>query len=139
MNMTDPIADMLTRLRNAVMARHDYVQIPSSTLKVSIAEVLRNEGYIKDFEIVEDTSKKGAKAPLRLIRVQLSYSGKREPVLNGIKRVSTPGLRVYAAKREIPRVFGGLGVAILSTPQGVMTGPEARRRNVGGEVLCYVW
>jgi small subunit ribosomal protein S8 len=139
MNMTDPIADMLTRIRNGVSARHDYVQIPASKLKLSIAQVLKDEGYIKDFTVIEDTSKKGAKAPMKLIRVQLSYSGKREPVLNGIKRVSKPGLRVYVQKREIPRVFGGLGVAILSTPQGVMTGPEARRRNVGGEVLCYVW
>jgi small subunit ribosomal protein S8 len=139
MNMTDPIADMLTRIRNAVQARHDYVQIPASKMKLSIAQVLKDEGYIKDFQVIEDSSKKGAKAPLRLIRVQLNYSGKREPVLTGIKRVSKPGLRVYVQKREIPRVFGGLGVAILSTPQGIMTGPEARRRNVGGEVLCYVW
>jgi small subunit ribosomal protein S8 len=139
MNMTDPIADMLTRIRNGVSAKHDYVQIPASKLKLSLAQVLKDEGYIKDFTVIEDTSKKGAKASMKLIRVQLSYSGKREPVLNGIKRVSKPGLRVYVQKREIPRVFGGLGVAILSTPQGVMTGPEARRRNVGGEVLCYVW
>jgi small subunit ribosomal protein S8 len=139
MNMTDPIADMLTRIRNAVSARHDYVQIPASTVKVAIAQVLKNEGYIKDFEMVEDSSVRGARTPIKMIRVQLSYSGKREPVLNGLKRVSKPGLRVYVQKREIPRVFGGLGVAILSTPQGVMTGPEARRRNVGGEVICYVW
>jgi small subunit ribosomal protein S8 len=139
MNMTDPIADMLTRIRNAVSARHDYVQMPASKLKVSIAQVLKNEGFIKDFEVVEDATVKAAKGPVKQIRVQLSYSGKREPVLNGIKRVSKPGLRVYVQKREIPRVFGGLGVAILSTPQGVMTGPEARRRNVGGEVICYVW
>jgi small subunit ribosomal protein S8 len=133
MNMTDPIADMLTRIRNAVAARHDYVQIPASKMKIAIAEVLKNEGFIKDFEIVEQ------KGPQKLIRVQLSYSGKREPVLTGIQRVSKPGLRVYTQKREIPRVYGGLGIAIMSTPQGVMTGQEARRRNVGGEVLCYVW
>jgi small subunit ribosomal protein S8 len=139
MNMTDPIADMLTRIRNAVSAKHDYVQMPSSKLKISIAQVLKNEGFIKDFEVVEDATIKATKGPVKQIRVQLSYSGKREPVLNGIKRVSKPGLRVYVQKREIPRVFGGLGVAIISTPQGVMTGPEARRRNVGGEVLCYVW
>jgi small subunit ribosomal protein S8 len=139
MNMTDPIADMLTRIRNGVMAKHDYVQMPTSKIKVAIAQVLKDEGFIKDFELVDDTTVKGATTPRKLIRVQLSYSGRREPVLTGIKRVSKPGLRVYVQKREIPRVFGGLGVAILSTPQGVMTGPEARRRNVGGEVLCYVW
>ena len=133
MNMTDPIADMLTRIRNAVAARHDYVNIPSSKIKIAIADVLKQEGFIKDFEVIEE------KPPHKIIRCQLSYSGKREPVLTGIKRVSKPGLRVYAQKREIPRVYGGLGIAILSTPQGVMTGQEARRRNVGGEVLCYVW
>jgi small subunit ribosomal protein S8 len=133
MNMTDPIADMLTRIRNAVAARHDYVQIPASKLKLSIADVLKREGYIKDFEVIED------KRSHRIIRAQLSYTGKREPVINGIQRVSKPGLRVYTQRREIPRVYGGLGIAILSTPQGVMTGQEARRRNVGGEILCYVW
>ncbi len=133
MNMTDPIADMLTRIRNAVAARHDYVQIPASRIKVSIADVLKSEGFIKGYEVVAE------QGPKKTIRVQLSYSGKREPVLNGLQRVSKPGLRVYTQKREIPRVFGGLGIAILSTPQGVMTGHEARRRNVGGEVLCYVW
>lgn len=133
MNMTDPIADMLTRIRNAVAARHDYVQMPASKMKVAIADVLKSEGFIKDFEVLAD------KGPQKLMRAQLSYSGKREPVLNGIQRVSKPGLRVYAQKREIPRVYGGLGIAILSTPQGVMTGQEARRRNVGGEILCYVW
>ncbi len=139
MSMNDPIADMLTRIRNAVAAKHDYVQIPASKMKMSIAQVLKDEGFIKDFAMIEDTSLKSSKAPLKLIRVQLSYSGKREPVLNGIQRVSKPGLRVYTQRREIPRVYGGLGIAILSTPQGVMTGHEARRRNVGGEVLCYVW
>ncbi len=133
MNMTDPIADMLTRIRNAVAARHDYVQMPSSKMKVAIADVLKREGFLKDYEVVTD------KGPHKLIRAQLSYSGKREPVLSGIQRVSKPGLRVYAQKREIPRVYGGLGIAILSTPQGVMTSQEARRRNVGGEILCYVW
>ncbi len=133
MNMTDPIADMLTRIRNAVAARHDYVQIPASKMKMSIATVLKSEGFIKDFELVEE------KGPHKVLRVQLSYSGKKDPVLTGIKRVSKPGLRVYTQKREIPRVFGGLGIAILSTPQGIMTGQEARRRNVGGEILCYVW
>ena len=133
MNMTDPIADMLTRIRNAVAARHDYVQMPASKMKVAIADVLKREGYIKNFEVIQD------KAQHKVIRAQLSYSGKREPVLTGIQRVSKPGLRVYTQRREIPRVYGGLGIAILSTPQGVMTGQEARRRNVGGEILCYVW
>ncbi len=133
MNMTDPIADMLTRIRNAVAARHDYVQIPASKMKVAIADVLKREGYIKDFAVIDEQS------PKKMIRAQLSYSGKREPVLNGIQRVSKPGLRVYTQRREIPRVYGGLGIAILSTPAGVMTGQEARRQNVGGEILCYVW
>lgn len=133
MNMTDPIADMLTRIRNAVAARHDYVQIPASKMKIALADVLKRESFIKDYEIIGD------KGPQKLIRVQLSYTGKREPVLNGLQRVSKPGLRVYTQKREIPRVYGGLGIAILSTPEGVMTGQEARRRNVGGEILCYVW
>ena len=133
MNMTDPIADMLTRIRNAVAARHDYVQMPASKMKVAIADVLKSEGFIKDYQLVE------GKTPYKLLRVQLNYAGKREPVLNGLQRVSKPGLRVYTQRREIPRVYGGLGIAILSTPQGVMTGQEARRRNVGGEILCYVW
>ena len=133
MNMTDPIADMLTRIRNAVAARHDYVQIPASKMKIAIADVLKQESFIKDYEVIGD------KGPQKVIRVQLNYTGKREPVLNGLQRVSKPGLRVYTQRREIPRVYGGLGIAILSTPQGVMTGQEARRRNVGGEILCYVW
>lgn len=133
MNMTDPIADMLTRIRNGVAARHDYVQMPSSKMKVAIAGVLKNEGFLKDFEIIDE---KGVK---KTLRAQLSYSGKRDPVIHGIKRVSKPGLRVYTQRREIPRVYGGLGIAILSTPQGVMTGQDARTRNVGGEILCYVW
>lgn len=135
MNMTDPIADMLTRIRNAVASRHDYVQMPSSKMKVAIADVMKREGFIKDYELIEPKDK----TPYKILRVQLSYAGKREPVLNGLTRVSKPGLRVYTQRREIPRVYGGLGIAILSTPQGVMTGVEARRRNVGGEVLCYVW
>jgi small subunit ribosomal protein S8 len=136
MNMTDPIADMLTRIRNAVAARHDYVQVPASKIKIAIADVLKREGFIKDYEVIDPDT------PRKTIRIQLSYtvSGKhREPVLNGIQRVSKPGLRVYTQRREIPRVYGGLGIAILSTPAGVMTGQEARRRNVGGEILCYVW
>jgi small subunit ribosomal protein S8 len=128
---TDPIADMLTRIRNALVARHDYTDMPMSRMKLALAEVLKKEGYIKDFETDSDDHGK--------IRVHLAYTGKREPVISGLNRVSKPGLRVYTGSGEIPRVYGGLGIAILSTPQGVMTGKEARKRNVGGEVLCYVW
>jgi small subunit ribosomal protein S8 len=135
MNMTDPIADMLTRIRNAVAAKHDYVSIPASKMKLAIAKVLKDEGYIKDFGVVEDKEK----PVLRTIRVTLNYTGKRDPVLTGIQRVSKPGLRVYVQKKEIPRVYGGLGIAILSTPQGIMTGQQAWRSQVGGEILCYVW
>ena len=130
--MTDPIADMLTRIRNAVTAKHEFVNIPASNMKAAIAEVLRKEGFIRDFETVDDGSRK-------LMKVQLNYTGKKEPVLSGLQRVSKPGLRVYVQKREIPRVYGGLGIAILSTPQGVMSGQDAWRRSIGGEVICYVW
>ena len=132
MSMTDPIADMLTRLRNAVMAKHEQANIPASKMKIAIAEVLKREGFIRGFELVEE-------GPRKLMRVQLNYTGKKEPVLNGLQRVSKPGLRVYVQKREIPRVYGGLGIAILSTPQGIMTGQDAWRRSIGGEVICYVW
>jgi small subunit ribosomal protein S8 len=131
-SMTDPIADMLTRIRNAVSAKHDNVVMPSSKIKVAIARVLKDEGFIRDFE----TSPEG---PRTMLKIELSYTGRKEAVLSGIKRVSKPGLRVYVQKREIPRVLGGLGVAILSTPEGVMTGQVARQKAVGGEVLCYVW
>jgi small subunit ribosomal protein S8 len=130
--MTDPIADMLTRIRNAVVAGHEVVQIPASKMKIAIANVLKKEGFISDFEVVPEGVK-------RSIRVELAYSQKKEPIVSGLRRVSKPGLRVYVQKREIPRVYGGLGIAILSTPQGIMTGQEAWRRQVGGEVLCYVW
>ena len=120
--MTDPIADMLTRIRNAVTAKHEYVNIPASKMKLAIANVLRNEGFIREYEMQEDGVRK-------LLRVHLNYTGKKEPVLSGLQRVSKPGLRVY----------GGLGIAILSTPQGVMTGQDAWRRSIGGEVICYVW
>lgn len=132
MNMTDPIADMLTRIRNGVSAKHDRVSMPSSKLKVAIAKVLKEEGFIRDFIIESEGSRP-------MLKIDLSYTGRKEPVLSGIKRVSKPGLRVYVQKREIPRVLGGLGVAILSTPEGVMTGRNARQKAVGGEVLCYVW
>ena len=130
--MTDPIADMLTRIRNGVSAKHERVIMPSSRMKVAIAQVLKDEGFIRDFQVESE----GARS---MLRIDLSYTGRKEPVLSGIKRVSKPGLRVYVQKREIPRVLGGLGVAILSTPEGVMTGQVARQKSVGGEVLCYVW
>jgi len=132
LNMTDPIADMLTRIRNAVTAKHEYVNIPASKMKLAIADVLRGEGFIRDYEVTEEANRK-------LMRVHLNYTGKKEPVLTGLQRVSKPGLRVYVQKREIPRVYGGLGIAILSTPQGVMSGQDAWRRSIGGEVICYVW
>ena len=132
MTMTDPIADMLTRIRNAIVARHDYVNIPASKMRASIAKVLKEEGFVRDYESFEE----GAR---RFLRVHLAYSASREPLLSGLKRVSRPGLRVYVQKREIPRVYNGLGIAILSTPKGVMTGQQAWRQQTGGEVLCYVW
>jgi len=130
--ITDPIADMLTRIRNALTTRHDFTDVPASKLKIALAEVLKREGYIKGFEVKAEESWKN-------VRIHLAYSDAREPVIVGIQRVSKPGLRVYAAKTEIPRVYGGLGIAIMSTPEGVMTGKQARSRGVGGEVLCYVW
>jgi small subunit ribosomal protein S8 len=132
MTMSDPIADMLTRVRNAVSARHDYVNIPASKLKVAIAKVLKEEGFVREYETFEE-------GPRRFLRIHLSYTDGREPLLNGLKRVSRPGLRVYVEKREIPRVYNGLGIAILSTPKGVMAGQQAWRQQMGGEVLCYVW
>lgn len=134
MNVSDPIADMLTRIRNANAARHDSVNIPASKIKVAIAKVLKDEGFIRDFAIVPEDGK-----PQPNLKVELSYGGRKQPVLNGLQRVSKPGLRVYVQRREIPRVYGGLGIAIISTPRGVMSGQEARRAEVGGEVLCYVW
>ena len=130
--VTDPIADMLTRIRNALMVGHESVEVPASKMKIAIAEVLKKEGFVKGFEVVRDGVK-------RTVRIELAYSGKRESIISGLRRVSKPGLRVYVQKREIPRVYGGLGIAILSTPQGIMTGQEAWRRQMGGEVLCYVW
>jgi small subunit ribosomal protein S8 len=132
MTMTDPIADMLTRIRNAVSSKHDNVMMPSSKIKVAIAKVLKDEGFIRDFLVEPEGNRP-------MLKIELSYTGRKEPVLSGIKRVSKPGLRVYVQKREIPRVLGGLGVAILSTPEGVMTGQVARQKSIGGEVLCYVW
>lgn len=134
MTMSDPIADMLTRIRNANTAKHDTVDIPSSKMKVSIAEILKKEGYIKDFEIVTDD--KGFKT----IHVTMKYGkDKNEKIISGLKRISKPGLRVYANTEELPKVLGGLGIAIISTNKGVLTDKEARKENVGGEVLAFVW
>ncbi len=130
--MTDPIADMLTRIRNAIIARHDSTIIPLSNLKLAIARILKEEGFIGDFEITRE-------GPHRALRVWLSYTGRKEPVLNGLRRISKPGLRVYVKSAEMPRVRGGIGTAIVSTSKGVMTAQQARRLNLGGEVLCYVW
>ena len=134
MSVSDPIADMLTRIRNATAARHDSVLMPASKIKVAIAGVLKEEGFIKDFSVAMEDGKVQPN-----LKVDLSYGGRKTPVLNGLQRVSKPGLRVYVQRREIPRVYGGLGIAILSTSQGVMTDREARKRGVGGEVLCEVW
>jgi small subunit ribosomal protein S8 len=131
MNMTDPIADMLTRIRNAIMARHTRVQIPASKMKVAIARILKEEGYIRDYEVAQD----GA---FSVMRITLRYVDRR-PVLTQLKRISKPGLRVYTRRDAIPRVRGGLGTAIISTPQGVMSGRQAYQQGLGGEVVCYVW
>jgi len=131
LTVSDPIADMLTRIRNAIMAGHDDVLVPSSRTKLSIARILKEEGFIEDHEMLQGK-------PQRMIKLHLKYADKQPAVL-GLEKVSKPGLRVYVERREIPRVYGGLGIAILSTSQGIMTGQEAWRRHLGGEVLCYVW
>lgn len=132
--MTDPIADMLTRIRNANIAMHDEVRMPSSKLKVALADVLHREGYIGEFSASENVEGPGS-----TLTIAMKYSPERERVINGIKRVSKPGLRVYTKSDEIPRVLGGLGVAVLSTSNGLITDRAARKAKVGGEVLCYVW
>lgn len=132
MQSTDPIADMLTRIRNANSAKHESVDIPASNMKKAIAEILVEEGYIKNFQIIED-NKQG------IIRVALKYGADKSKVISGLRRVSKPGLRVYASREELPRVLRGLGVAIISTSKGVMTDKKARNENVGGEVLAFVW
>ncbi len=134
---TDPIADMLTRLRNALMAGHASMSAPSSKLKLAIAQILKEEGYIEDFAVVSDDG-----VPQPTLRLTLKYVGVRRekrPVISGLERVSTPGRRVYARRKEIPWVLSGMGIAILSTPKGVMTGSRARQLGVGGEVLCKIW
>ena len=133
MTMSDPIADMLTRIRNANTAKHDTVDVPASKMKISIAEILLKEGYIKSFELVDAGAFKN-------IHITLKYGkDKNEKIITGLKRISKPGLRVYANTDELPKVLGGLGVAIISTNKGVITDKEARKENVGGEVLCFVW
>ena len=130
--MTDPIADMLTRIRNGNNARHDSVDVPASNIKKQIAQILLDEGFIKSFDVIDD-SKQG------MIRIQFKYGQNNEKIISGIKRISKPGLKVYVKSNEIPKVLGGLGIAILSTSSGVMTDKEARKEGTGGEVLCYVW
>jgi small subunit ribosomal protein S8 len=135
MTVTDPIADMLTRVRNALMIGHAVVAIPSSKIKVEIARILKEEGYIEDYFVTDDK-------PQPVLRIRLKYSGdrrNRKPVISGLDRVSRPGRRVYTRKRDIPWVLSGLGISVLSTPKGVITGHQARRLGVGGEILCYVW
>jgi small subunit ribosomal protein S8 len=132
--LTDPIADMLTRIRNANTAMHDEVRMPSSRQKVALAKLLEAEGYINGFEVAPST-----KGPGDVLTIQMKYSEERDRTISGLRRISTPGLRVYRKADAVPRVLGGLGVAVLSTSHGLMTDREARRRNVGGEVLCFVW
>ena len=132
MTVSDPIADMLTRIRNAIMARHDNVLVPASKMKLSIARILKDEGFIADYEVVRGK-------PHRAIKIYLKYLGDNKSAISGLKRVSKPGLRVYVQKKEIPRVYGGLGIAIISTSKGVRTGQQAWRQEACGELLCYVW
>jgi small subunit ribosomal protein S8 len=134
MTMTDPIADMLTRVRNANTAMHDEVKMPSSKKKEALAALLKKEGYIEDYSVATNGDRPGS-----TLTVTLKYSPERERTISGLRRVSKPGLRVYKPAQEVPRVLGGLGVAVVSTSQGLMTDLEARKRNVGGEVLCFVW
>jgi small subunit ribosomal protein S8 len=132
MMITDPIADMLTRIRNGNMVRHASVDVPASNTKKRLAEILQEEGFIKSYDVIDD-GKQG------IIRVQLKYGENKERVITGLKRISKPGLRVYAKRNEIPKVLGGLGIAVVSTSNGIITDKEARKLGVGGEVLCYVW
>ena len=134
MTMTDPISDMLTRIRNANIAMHDDVRMPSSKVKEALAEILHKEGYIEGYDVAVNTGRPGS-----TLTVTMKYSPERSRTISGLRRVSKPGLRVYSGAREVPRVLGGLGVAVLSTSQGLMSDREARKRNVGGEILCEVW
>ena len=132
MTVSDPIADMLTRIRNAVMVQHDSVLMPASRMKLSIARVLKEEGFIDNYEVLRGK-------PHRVIKIHLRYDDKNQPLISGLERASKPGLRVYVGRKEIPRVAGGLGIAIVSTSRGVKTGYQAWRQGIGGELLCYVW
>jgi small subunit ribosomal protein S8 len=132
MPVTDPVADMLTRIRNAIHARHESVLVPHSKLKVALANILKEQGYLRDYDMP-----RGHAHPT--LRLHLAFKTGREPVISGLKRVSKPGLRIYVGKGEIPRVYGGIGTAIISTSQGIVTGQQAWQRGIGGELLCYVW
>jgi small subunit ribosomal protein S8 len=132
MTISDPIADMLTRIRNAIMAQHDSVLVPTSKMKLSIARILKEEGFISDYEVLRGK-------PQRVIKIYLRYTDENEPIIAGLERVSKPSLRVYVQRKEIPRVHGGAGIAIISTPKGVITGQQAWRQELGGELLCYIW
>jgi small subunit ribosomal protein S8 len=129
--ISDPIADMLTRIRNATMARHDFVLLPASKMKLEIVKILKDEGFVGDYEVVKGKQH-------RVLKLNLKYDDQNQSIISGLERVSKPGLRVYVAKKEIPRVYGGLGIAIISTPKGIMTGKRAWRSGIGGELLCYV-
>ena len=132
MTMTDPIADMLTRIRNANVVKHETVDVPASNMKKELARILLEEGFIRGYDVIED-GKQG------IIRIQLKYGQTGESVISGLKRISKPGMRVYADKHEVPRVLNGLGISIISTSKGILTDKQARKENVGGEVICYVW
>ena len=132
MPVTDPIADMLTRIRNALLVRHAVVEMPSSKGKASVADILKREGFIDDYEVAK-------RSPQDVLRLRLRYTEAHEPAIAGLRRVSKPGLRVHVGKQEVPRFYGGIGISIVSTSHGVMTGQEAWRKGVGGELMCYVW
>ncbi len=132
MTMTDPVADMLTRIRNANVVKHETVDVPASNMKKELARILLEEGFIRGYDVIED-GKQG------IIRIQLKYGQTGERVISGLKRISKPGMRVYADKHEVPRVLNGLGISIISTSKGILTDKQARKENVGGEVICYVW
>ena len=132
MTISDPIADMLTRIRNAIMARHDSVLIPASRMKLGIARIIKEEGFISDFQVLRSK-------PHRAIKIHLKYDDENQSVISGLERISKPGLRMHVQRKEISRVYGGLGIAILSTSKGMMTGQQAWRRGIGGELLCYIW
>jgi small subunit ribosomal protein S8 len=132
MPVTDPIADMLTRVRNALMVQHPVVQMPSSKTKLALTNILMREGYISDFEVVKTK-------PQNVLRLRLRYADDKAPAITGLKRVSKPGLRIHVQRNEVPRFYGGVGISIMSTSHGIMTGQEAWRKGVGGELMCYVW